>query len=328
MSILYTIGNKNLGTINLVAKAVFKTVEKNKMQSIQKVIIFNTSESNLLLKNQVDIYRDFFGEVRIEEIMLDRYGLSQPKDFSCVFKEEDQKIIDLTNGQKTTASLLYLSASLLGIENIFYLSLKVLPKELPIEPEEGKHYEYIRIPKIGSIAELAKISYFDLIYYIDEMNMLLNISSGYIHRVKKDIESSIIGFFKNDSARSSISNATTYVEVFVKTFIEFLEEYPPAVDFAKKHGIQLRQKDPIGAITFFLRKYREMHGTDENITTLITLPGLLSALRNYRNISAHSGIIIHEFKNDEVRIVISMALETFRRAKQSNELWNKLISNN
>jgi hypothetical protein len=162
MTILYTSGNKNLSTVRLVAKAVKEQLQNEKCHPVRRIVLFNSPGVD---STQTQIYREIFGSVPIDDILLQIEGLGDSQIFTEAFQLEGLKHIDLTNGQKTTAAQLYLAASLLGIDRIFYLSLKKASNQLPENPVLGHDYTYINIPRFSPISSLAKLSYFDLIYY-------------------------------------------------------------------------------------------------------------------------------------------------------------------
>lgn len=337
MAILYTCSNTNLSTVRLVAIAVKSLSERSKSTSIRKVVIFSVSEdikSDDLFK-QVEIYKEVFGEsVRTEEVPLDANGLGNAENFTEVFKTDACRYVDLTNGQKAITSQLYLTASLLCIEEIYYISLKDKPRELPEHPVLGKHYEYIKLPPFTGISSISKLSYFDLVFYFQEINDIFAGSENgtFLKKIDDDLKKSVLSFFQGDNLRSAIADATTSTEVFVKELLHFLKNYQAAQNFSADFRIDLdRQRDPLGAITYFFTTYARESGNrskyiDENLEALLTVPGLLTPLRFFRNIAAHSGNSSHNFKSDEVRICINLALECFRCAKTSKKFWQRLSS--
>ncbi len=54
---------------------------------------------------------------------------------------------------------------------------------------------------------------------------------------------------------------------------------------------------------------------------LVAVPGLLSALRSFRNLSAHSGRIPRDFQANEARVSINMAIECLRCLQNSSPVW-------
>ena len=61
MAVFYTIGNLNLDTVELVAKAV---KESEPQSIIHKVVILDSPESERLQNEQIAIYRKYFGRAR------------------------------------------------------------------------------------------------------------------------------------------------------------------------------------------------------------------------------------------------------------------------
>jgi len=337
MAILYTCSNTNLNTVKLVAIAVKSLSEHNESPPVSKVVIFSLSEETKddIFAEQAKIYEKVFGKsTRTEKVPLAMNGLGDTDGFTEVFKADGLKYVDLTNGQKSITSQLYLTASLLRVENIYYVSLLCPPKELPDMPIWGQHYEYVKLPPFTGISSISKLSYFDLVFYLEEIEEIFANTKNnlFLHKISDDLKKSVLSFFQGDNFRSAISDSTTSSEVFINELLIFLQVYPVAQEFSSSFGIDLRrQKDPLGAITFFFKIYSEKscnnrNYVDENLEVLSTIPGLLTSLRMFRNIAAHSGISSHKFKADEVRICINLALECFRCAKTSKEFWKRLLA--
>lgn len=335
MSVLYTCGNKNLSTVRLVASANLQLIQQNQSSPLKKIVLFLSPEiyDTEIFTKQAKIYRNILGEsLRIEIVPLNNDGFGTSEDLKSVFNNNFIKYIDITNGQKTATAQLYFTASLLRLKNIYYASLKVNPQEIPELPIFGEHYEYIQVPSFDEITDLSRISYFDLIFYLEEIDMIFsNLSdNSFLQRVKNDLRKSILSFFQGDNYRSAVSDATTSSETLINEALKFLKIYEPAKSFSKIYDIDFdKQKDPLGAISFFFRIYSEKSSQnkkylDPNLEAMITIPSLLTPLRTFRNIASHSGISPHQFQVNEVRICANLALEIFRCAKSSNEFWKRL----
>ncbi|MFB2839533.1 hypothetical protein [Floridanema evergladense] len=336
MAVLYTCGNTNLNTVKLVAIAIKTLTEQNGSLPISKVVLFSSTETlkDNLFTEQVKIYEQFLGHIRIEQVRLTSDGLGTTEDFTAVFREDAYKYVDLTNGQKAVTAQLYLTASLLRINNIYYISLLFPPSEIPENPVWGQHYEYVKLPPFTGISNLSRLSYFDLIFYLEEIETIfvgVN-ENSFLYKISKDLRKSIFSFFQGDNFRSAVADATTSSEVFINELLYFLISYSPAQKFANDFEIDLvRQKDPLGAITFFFRQYSEKSSKqrgyiDKDLESILTVPGLLTPLRMFRNISAHAGISHHKFEANEVRVCINLALEIFRCAKASEAFWKRLLA--
>lgn len=331
MSILYTCDNINLNTVELVANAIKSLLEINQEAPVSKVVIFSPEKSQYdVFIQQVNVYEKILGDsIRLEKVPLSMKEAGNTDNLTVVFKEDDSKYIDLTNGQKFLTAQLYLTASLLRIQNIYYASLLTNPQEWSSKPVWEKDYEYIQLPPFTGLSTLSRLSYFDLIFYIEEIEKIFQDcpKNSFLKKAENDLKKSILSFFQGDNFRSAVLDATISSEAVIRDLFTFLKDYPPAQRFSRDHKIYLtEQQDPLGAITYFFRRYSESssHKRDYNLEAIVTVPGLLTPLRFFRNISAHAGTSAHKFEANEVRVCINLALEIFRRAKASREFWKKL----
>lgn len=314
--IFYTIGNTNLRTVNLVAQVI-----ADEFKTIEKVVIFNTDESNKYQNEQAKCYRKFLGQrLRIEEIIIDDTGLLDPNTSAAIFKEKSEKIIDITNGQKTTAAVLYLIGSLLSVSYVVYVKIKVIPKDLPNEPIKSTHFDFIKVPTYNNLPSIAKISHFDLIYYLDEINSIFD-QDKEIQRFKHELTTAVIDFFGRNTAKNIIVSATSCEEVIRKKLYSFLTEYPPAVAFAKNCRPELKQGKILWWLQDFFTEYSKSPSYDQNLSPLVTVGGLLGTLHSYRNLAAHWARSGHDFGQEEGRVAILLAIELFRVAKLSPGFW-------
>src|SRR5690606_30285659 len=80
-------------------------------------------------------------------------------------------------------------------------------------------------------------------------------------------------------------------------------------------------KDPLGTLTYFFR-YLAINGSSyTSLLSLVTLPGLISASRNYRNLAAHNMKNGYKFNLNESRVAINLVIEVFRVCKSNPEFW-------
>jgi hypothetical protein len=334
MSVLYTCGNKNLNSVKLVANAIKKLISENENDSLSKIVLFSaeTTRDNIFT-DQVNIYKRILGDrIRIEDVTLSADGTGESADFTAVFNEDSLKYVDLTNGQKYITAQLYLAASLIQIKNIYYASLLRSPAEMPEDPSWGNDYEYIQLPPFTGIANLSRISYFDFIFYIEEIDIIFDGTpdNSFVWRMRNDLKKSVSSFFQGDNLCSAVSDATKSSEALITYLLDFLRSYLPAIQFSNDFGIRLYgQQDPLGAISFFFNKYsKETSGNrnymDDSLEPILTVPSLLTPLRSFRNIAAHSSMSSHKFEVSEVRICINLALEIFRCARSSKDFWKNL----
>ena len=319
MAILYTVGNINLNTVELVAKAIR---ESEPDVTINKVVIFDSKESEKLQNTQIEIYRKYFGDVTREGILLKDDGSIDSTKLFEVFSNGEEKIVDLSNGQKSTSSLLYLAASLCQIERIYYLMLKTAPKETMIS---GQDYNYIKMRKVDCVNKLAKISHFDLIYYNNELQQLFSdserLQQGPLKKIYDGLMSGIKEFFSGTDYRSVVANVTIGNETIINSFLAFLQTDEECRQYCQANGITVeKQRDPVGILTYFSKQYVK-NGKNKDLLALTTVPGLMSSLREYRNISAHYSENDFELTEDQGRIVINLSIEVIKRIHTNAKFW-------
>jgi len=337
MTILYTSSNTNLKTVNLTAHAVRETVKTAGFAPVHTIVIFasqHTVEGEDLTKNQ-HIYRKHFGTSLVFELIpLDDDGLATVSNFVQAFKaDDDTKIVDITNGQKAITAQLYVAASLLKVTNIFYASLRVKSADLSDSPILGKDYDYLRLPPFTGLPDFAKLSYFDLVFYLEEVDRIfVGVKpDSFLSKTSRDLRKAILSFFDGNSLRSSVSDATTSSEMLIKELKRFLETTSSAKQFVEDSGEKYKPpSDPLGESTYFFKKYdeksrHERRLRNEDLEALITVPGLLTPFRDFRNLAAHSGASLHEFQPNEVRICINLAIELFRCSRSSQAFWSALV---
>lgn len=319
MAVLYTIGNVNLHTVELVAKAVR---ESEPQIMIHKLVIFDSPESEKLQNEQIEIYRRYFGNFIREGIRINNDGSIDTSMLFYVFANDEEKIVDLSNGQKSTSSLLFMAANLCRIDRIYYLMLKGRPKEVMLS---GRDYDYIKMRKVDCVGKLAKISYFDLIYYNDEMQKLFSESerklNGPLKVIYEGLNSGIKEFFSGTDFRSVVANATIGNEKIINSLIAFLQYDEDCKQYCLENNIFITaNRDPVGILTYFSRKYVK-NGTKQEILSLTTVPNLVASLREYRNISAHYSENDIELTEDQGRIVINLCIEVIKCIHANSDFW-------
>ena len=337
MKTFYTIGNLNFKTIELVAKSI---AAKFGNEAFDKMVLLNSSESAREQEKQIEIYRKYIHTgFSVLGISVDEQGKIRNKDLVDIFSSDCEKIVDLSNGQKVTSSILYMAASLCNVNDIYYLILHKKPVDLPNNPVEGKDFDYIKMGKFIGIESLSKISYFDLIYYNEKVDNIFNEHSETDYEIKtlyntarKGLIKGISDFFGNQiDGRSAINNITIGNEGLINETFLFLRTDRVTSSFAQMNDVDFYNQrfDRVGCIQRFFQKYTQASNSyDENIVSLRTLPPLMSTLRAYRNLTAHSSMNTHEFTADEVRIAMNMMLEAFRCAKQNPNLWQRIKTSN
>lgn len=318
--VLYTIGNINLKTVELVAKSVKKL---NPGVIIERIVIFDSEESEKIQDKQIQIYRKYFGNFIREGVKINSDGSIDIFVLCSVFSNKQEKIIDLSNGQKLTTSLLFMAASLLQIEDIYYLMLKTSPKN---DMQWEIDYEYKKIRRDNYINEFSKISYFDIIYYNNELMRLFSdeerMIPGPLKTIYNGLRTGIKEFFTGGDYRSVVNNVTIGNEKIINTFLLFLRKDELCKIYCEENGIEITaEKDPVGILTYFSRHYSQ-NGKQERLLNLVTIPNMLASLREYRNISAHYAQNGIELTREQGRIIINMSFQVLKCVRENQEFWN------
>ena len=321
-NVLYIVSNINMATVKLVADCLSKRYP----EGFKRIVIFESRESEQFEHEQTQIFRLYFGNFEKTSIILNSDGSIPSEQLYSVFDIKGNKVIDLSNGPKVTTSALYMAASLCRVKDVYCLILHAKPSD---EMSEGKDYEYLKLQQIQGFEKLAKLSYFDLIYYTEDINGLISAvdrtRSIALKIIYDGMMQGISGFFTSSlDARGVINNITLGVESIISTILVYLRKNKIALDFCKGNDVDLnRQGDPVGIMSRFFKKYVEF-GRDMNLVCLCTVPGLLSGLRDYRNISAHYSKNYVNLTDDNARTVINMQIEVLKCLHLNTELWRTL----
>ncbi|MCD8083346.1 MAG: hypothetical protein LUE86_07575 [Clostridiales bacterium] len=325
MATLYTIGNLNMRTVELVARTIRET-EPDLL--ITKVVIFDSVASERLQNEQMAIYRKYFGNVIRVGILINEDGTIDENKLAMVFADKDEKIVDLSNGQKSTSSMLYMAANLCRIDRVYYLLLKTAPKDVMVY---GQDYEYIKMRPINCMGNLSKISYFDLIYYSEEIEQLFTederTSSGPFRAMYDGITTGIGEFFASSDFRSVVNNTTIGNEIIINALFKYIQTDKHCQQFCAQAKVVIEpKKDPIEGLKNFVKKYKT-DGEKQELVDITTVPYLLATLREYRNISAHYSKQRISLTEEQARTVITLSIEVLKRLHMNREVWDFIGQN-
>lgn len=321
-NILYVVSNFNLETVELVATCLNKLYT----DGFKRIVLFESRESEKNDYEQIAIYRQYFGNFEKTIVILNEDGSIPNEQLYSVLEIDGNHVIDLSNGPKVTTSSLFLAASLCRLQDVYCLMLHTKPTSNMIE---GKDYDYLKLRQMQGIERLAKLSYFDLIYYSEEVNALFvddNMQLGdRLQVMYEGLKIGIRDFFTDAfDVRNVINNLTIGNESIVEEMLNYLRANSEAQSFAMENDINLSYSgDPIGVLSRFCKKYVR-GGRNQNLVCLCTVPGLLSGLRDYRNIAAHYSTNHVVLTYDDARAVINMQIQVIKCIHSNEELWGNL----
>ena len=320
---LYVISNINMRTVELVASCLSRRYK----EGFKQIVIFESREAEKFEQEQTEIYRKYFCDFEKRTVLLNEDGSIPPDHLYSVFNISGNRVVDLSNGPKVTTSSLFLASSLCRVDDIYCLIFHTQPTQNMME---GTDFEYIKLRNMEGIERLAKISYFDLIYYTEDINSLITdedkMNSSSLTAIYQGMIGGISGFFTGTAdANAVIYNLTIGTDTIVDAFLNYLQNNSKARSFAASNNINLSYNgDPIGILSRFYKIYTRNFGSDPELICLCTVPGLLSGLRDYRNISAHYANNSATLTDDNARTVINMQIEVMKCLHDNNDLWRSL----
>lgn len=325
MNALYVIGNINMDTVRAVAENIKLVTGKKNI--FDKLFIISTDNSHQKIHEQEAIYFDILGRMRSEEVVLDINDPDEQKKLVSIFKESNERFIDLTNGLKPIAAILFMVANLCEIENLYYL----------MRASDGSS-QYIKMNHFIETDAFTEFAFYDLVYYNEEIDAIFlnkkSVNNEFINKSYKELKNAVSLFFIQKDYKSTIMSATCGVEVVINTLLDFLRNDKKVHAFAKAAGIQLddTKRDPIGIETYFFKKFfnpdsgidRKLVNSISYLNELHDVPWILSMLREFRNAAAHYSMHPHFFKESEARLALNAAIELYRTLANNIEVWNAL----
>ncbi|MBQ8928735.1 MAG: hypothetical protein IJ055_10755 [Oscillospiraceae bacterium] len=323
MKALYVIGNVKLATVRAVAEAIRDTVGGTGRFS--KLFIISTDASHNCYREQEALYFAILGEMRAEEVIIDIRRPDAQKRLADIFEEFDDRFVDLTNGQKPIASMLYMAASLCGINEMYYLM-----------HNDDDTSSYIRMDRFRETNAFAAFSFYDLIYYSEDLDSIfppaLLVEGAFLHKTYHELKSAISDFFVHQNFKNAILSATIGNEAVIAEVFRYFENDPDARRFADAHNVYFGQRDPVGVISYLFKAYLSNVGREQGprmqalsyIPALHDVPGLMSLLREFRNMAAHYSMHNHYLTFTEARLVINASLELYRTLQRHAPLWERL----
>ena len=316
---LFVIANFNLNTVEFVAKSL----KEEYPSGFSTIVLFESPETMDQELDQVRIYQRYFGNFKREVITLEADGNISAHDLFDVFaKHNGNLVVDLSNGAKSTTSILYMAARLCHIENIYHTR-----QIKNSEDNTTVSYEYVRMPMVTDFGILSKIGNFDLIYYLREFEKIFDTpalkQTGSIGLISQNLKTGIAAFFTEKNYGNVIRNVTNGNEQIIDALINYISSDAKCSQFCVNHGVRTGQRDPVGELSYFFKTY-SVYGTDPEIKKLCVVPGMLSALRDYRNISSHNAKNKVPLTEDDARTVLNMTINLSKCIKCSNAVWSMM----
>jgi hypothetical protein len=345
--VLVTAGNLNQKTFFGVCYAV-----KNKVGLVDVIHIFDTLDSE---KEAAKIHRDrqlrelLKSTLSIRTSIVDDTNLQDviPNDIAGLIREFglDNIIIDLTNGQKITASVLYAVSTISRLANIYTLELfdrTLLDKPLREWPTNSWHYA--KIESLKEILNITQSSYVELIYYRDRITSLVaeleKKNSELASETRDRLEQSLVDYFTLVSLTASAR--TERLERCVNGLGKICEDvariwYEVALSKNLLNSSKSLQTDFNGFLTQIVPAWDRYRGDSaknlidktnpeivKNVLPVINTDMLLKTMQTYRNIASHANRN-YILSQQDARISLDLTLLIIEKLTQT-ELLTKIGS--
>ncbi len=336
--VLITAGNVFQPTFDGVCYAV-----KTLLGDVDTIEIFDTAESATSAENTQRNQQiiKILGASRINTSIIRDNDAQQtiPNRVAQLIRDYGTTniIVDLSNGQKFTVSILYAVATITRITNIFALDFKVKPnKDTNItELKYPKEWDYIRINPLEGLLNIAQSSYIELVYYRDKIDELMlklknkNVKFG--NDVQDRLNHALVNYFaasslsmkSTDSIEACINSLGKVCEDIVFIWYDYCRKLGIIKTQANAHVAKIRQITSLWEEYRSLASRRELDDTDTMLINVVvpTLGTdiLFEAMRIYRNFASHS---THYYKvnRQDARLTLDLTLLALEQLLKSDIL--------
>lgn len=338
--ILITAGNLFDPTFDGVCYAV-KTI----FGCIEAVHIFDTQESSnhAELTQRNTRIRAALGDIDITSSLVTDETLQTtiPDRISRIIRSfgVDQIIVDLSNGQKITASILYAVSTISRIPYIYALEFRTkLTKETRIsELTHRVDWEYIQIHPLKEILNITQSSYVELVYYRDRISSI----SSHIQSknpalasdVRDRLEHSLVDYFTLSTSDGSPERLERCINGLGKTCEDIAEIwhrycYQNQLITSEASDFNSRVKQIMKQWNDY-RRLASTGGLDisneavaNSVIPTLVIDNLLESMRVYRNLASH-GKRYYQYTKHDARLALDTTLLILERIASSDILQNK-----
>jgi len=323
-------GNPNINTIRNVVYFANKTYD-----NIEKIYFLDSEDSlhqwdgTSVEPQRSNFARKYIGkDVEISHKVFERDLLHQeiPKLLSEQLKiyKNDQIIVDFTNGDKYISGILYASASLSKIENLFFIYVQYDKRDELPENLESEHYKIYPILNLENLESIGKYTQFEIIYYKNKADELIKLYSDYTFKSSflknnfgSEIESSIYNYFSG-RYREAISGLSLVIE-------DISKEICSRIKNIAKGKIKVKlPNDFSGSITWLQSNFcdplrgkedKGLEDYEEELRLLKNIDKIFDVIRVYRNQSNHP---YNDLKGkEEAKLILDNTLYSLELIKKS-----------
>ena len=335
MKILVTAGNIFTPTFDSVCHAVKKVADE-----IEAMHIFDTPQSaeHAEENGRSSRIRGILGPVDITTSLVNSDNLQRivPNRLSRLIRDfgVDNIIVDLSNGQKITTSVLYAVSTISRIDQIYALEfhVRLTPDTQLSDLTYGEDWNYTRIHPLKEILNITQSSYVELIYYRDRIENIVSALEAknlqFAVDARDRLEHSLVDYFT-----WSVSDAYSpeRLERCVNGLGKICEDAASAWhQYCRREGLITTQANNFNAqvkqIISRWDKYRKeaadgnLDTTNENVVGAVVptlaIDNQLETMRIYRNLASHSTRHYRYSKHD-ARLALDSTLLVLERLADS-----------
>lgn len=337
--ILVTAGNVFDPTFDGVCYAV-KTV----FGEIEAIHIFDTQESadNAEANQRNARIRASLGDIDVTTSLVNHKNLQTlvPDRISRAIRSYgiDQIIVDLSNGQKITASVLYAVSTISRIEHIYTLEfLTRITKETKISDlTYKKDWDYVPILPLKEILNITQSSYVELVYYRDRIATIAsNIekkNSSFASDVRDRLEHSLIDYFTlstSDGSPERLERCVNGLGKVCEDIAELWYNYCIRNELFKGQASDFNSR--VQQIKSKWNEYRKSASEgkldisneciSKGVIPTLVIDNQLEAMKIYRNLASHSKRYYYYTKHD-TRLALDTTLLILERVASSEIIRN------
>ncbi|MCB0069890.1 MAG: hypothetical protein KDE20_00470 [Caldilineaceae bacterium] len=311
--------------------------------NVDSIYIFDTKQSAEKGEEQMRTQkvRELIGDVEVASVLVNDNTLQTviPNKLAELIRSRGLKniIVDLSNGQKITVSILYAVSTISRIPHIYVLDFisRPSPETRIWDQERFKDWDYLLVNPLQEIMNITQSSFVELIYYRDRIEQITDgintVDESLARDVQYRLEHSLLDYFAAvatedvdvERIERCVNGLGKICEDVTGTWYAYCERNGLVQGGAHKFNAQIQQ------IMKYWNQCRAKAAEGklditETTTAEAVLPTLVSdtmleTMRIYRNMASHSKNH-YQYRREDARLAMDMTLLILERLAGSKIL--------
>lgn len=329
--VLVTAGNVVEETFKGVCYAV-----KTLLGGAYRIEIFDTLASSKFADDskRQSLILEILGTRHINITLINDANAQQviPETMSQLIREygPENVIVDLSNGQKITTSILYAASTISRITNIFALEFKNRPpKNIDIaDLQHPEDWDYIKVNPLEGLTKITQSSYIELIYYRDRIEQLVTSLKGknptLADKIASYLQNALVSYFYISSIEITMQH---HIENCISALGKVCEEIAFVWHhFCQKEKIITTQADSFNSrIKQIVSRWNEYRNNaakqaldtsdkviKDSIIPTLAVDTTLEIMHVFRNFASHHGQY-YVFDRHDARLALDATLLMIER---------------